>query len=232
MRGTTRAPQRWLGAPSRTERPDAKLMGLADCSAVARAFVAGFLLTTNLANPGTKKAPIFLSSLSPIAAGNSMTALTSFRVLLFGCCSAIFLNESRLRHQPRHVPSKFPSRPDHVSREFAAKETQRLPRCSDSVVFRGRADMPSARPLNLTCGLVGCAWSRKEPGWLPYWCSRKDCWSPGQVSFGASRTASTIVSAQQPCAALHSPPILPQSKQTKESNRHLRPSLTPLPRSP
>jgi ABC transporter substrate binding protein len=28
-----------------------------------RAFVAGFLMTTNLANPGTKKAPVFLSSL-------------------------------------------------------------------------------------------------------------------------------------------------------------------------
>src|SRR6516162_11776970 len=28
-----------------------------------RAFVAGFLITTNLANPGTKKAPVFLSSL-------------------------------------------------------------------------------------------------------------------------------------------------------------------------
>jgi hypothetical protein len=28
-----------------------------------RAFVAGFLMTTNLANPGTKKAPFFLSSL-------------------------------------------------------------------------------------------------------------------------------------------------------------------------
>jgi hypothetical protein len=28
-----------------------------------RAFVAGFLMTTNLANPGTKKAPAFLSSL-------------------------------------------------------------------------------------------------------------------------------------------------------------------------
>src|SRR5215467_4081913 len=28
-----------------------------------RAFVAGFLITTNLANPGTKKAPDFLSSL-------------------------------------------------------------------------------------------------------------------------------------------------------------------------
>src|SRR6516162_5339626 len=28
-----------------------------------RAFVAGFLTTTNLANPGTKKAPVFLSSL-------------------------------------------------------------------------------------------------------------------------------------------------------------------------
>jgi hypothetical protein len=28
-----------------------------------RAFVAGFLMTTNFANPGTKKAPVFLSSL-------------------------------------------------------------------------------------------------------------------------------------------------------------------------
>jgi hypothetical protein len=28
-----------------------------------RSFVAGFLMTTNLANPGTKKAPVFLSSL-------------------------------------------------------------------------------------------------------------------------------------------------------------------------
>src|SRR5216683_2856001 len=28
-----------------------------------RAFIAGFLMTTNLANPGTKKAPVFLSSL-------------------------------------------------------------------------------------------------------------------------------------------------------------------------
>jgi hypothetical protein len=28
-----------------------------------RAFVAGFSITTNLASPGTKKAPVFLSSL-------------------------------------------------------------------------------------------------------------------------------------------------------------------------
>jgi hypothetical protein len=28
-----------------------------------RCFVAGFLMTTNFANPGTKKAPVFLSSL-------------------------------------------------------------------------------------------------------------------------------------------------------------------------
>ena len=28
-----------------------------------RAFVAGFLITTNFANPGTTKAPVFLSSL-------------------------------------------------------------------------------------------------------------------------------------------------------------------------
>jgi hypothetical protein len=28
-----------------------------------RAFVAGFLMTTNFAKPGTKKAPVFLSSL-------------------------------------------------------------------------------------------------------------------------------------------------------------------------
>src|SRR3974377_1142062 len=38
-----------------------------------RAFVAGFLMTTNLANPGTKKAPVFLSSLYPISASDSMT---------------------------------------------------------------------------------------------------------------------------------------------------------------
>ena len=35
--------------------------GLMPC----RSFVAGFLITTNLANPGTKKAPVFLSSLWP-----------------------------------------------------------------------------------------------------------------------------------------------------------------------
>src|ERR1019366_6300896 len=55
-----------------------------------RAFVAGFLTTTNLANPGTKKAPVFLSSLWPISASDSITPLTSFRVILFACCSAIF----------------------------------------------------------------------------------------------------------------------------------------------
>src|ERR1700721_2846167 len=37
-----------------------------------RAFVAGFLTTTNLANPGTTKAPVFLSSLYAILASDSM----------------------------------------------------------------------------------------------------------------------------------------------------------------
>src|SRR5712691_5178696 len=55
-----------------------------------RSFVAGFLITTNFANPGTRKAPDFLSSMYPIVASDSMTPLTSFRVILFECCSAIF----------------------------------------------------------------------------------------------------------------------------------------------
>src|SRR6266851_8368532 len=55
-----------------------------------RSFVAGFLITTNFANPGTRKAPDFLSSMYPIVESDSMTPLTSFRVILFECYSAIF----------------------------------------------------------------------------------------------------------------------------------------------
>jgi hypothetical protein len=63
--------------------------GLTPC----RAFVAGFLMTTNLANPGTTNAPVFLSSLWPISATVSMTPFTSFRAM----------NEFRLRHQLGHL---------------------------------------------------------------------------------------------------------------------------------
>src|SRR6266404_7025860 len=43
-----------------------------------RALVAGFLITTNFANPGTRKTPFFLSSLYPTVASVSKTPFTSF----------------------------------------------------------------------------------------------------------------------------------------------------------
>src|SRR5579884_3910056 len=55
-----------------------------------RALVAGFLMTTNLAMPGTRKAPAFFSSLWPISASDSITVLTSLRDNPLGCASAIF----------------------------------------------------------------------------------------------------------------------------------------------
>src|ERR1019366_6596374 len=54
------------------------------------ALVAGFLMTTNFAKPGTKKAPVFLSSLYPMVASVSMTPLTSFFVSLSECSAVIF----------------------------------------------------------------------------------------------------------------------------------------------
>src|SRR6185312_10072123 len=42
-----------------------------------RALVAGFLTTTNLAKPGTRNSPFFLSSLWPTSTKVSMTFLTS-----------------------------------------------------------------------------------------------------------------------------------------------------------
>src|SRR5439155_10917992 len=42
-----------------------------------RALVAGFLMTTNLAKPGTRNRPFFLSSLWPTSVRVSMTLLTS-----------------------------------------------------------------------------------------------------------------------------------------------------------
>src|SRR6202022_4325440 len=41
-----------------------------------RALVAGFLITTNLAKPGTRKTPVFLSSLYPTLASVSLTPFT------------------------------------------------------------------------------------------------------------------------------------------------------------
>src|ERR1019366_10544524 len=38
-----------------------------------RSFVAGFFITTNFANPGTRKAPDFLSFREPILASGSIT---------------------------------------------------------------------------------------------------------------------------------------------------------------
>src|ERR1700693_802998 len=55
-----------------------------------RSFVAGFLMTTNLANPGTRKAPDFLSSEYPIFVSDSRTPLTSFRAISLECCPTIF----------------------------------------------------------------------------------------------------------------------------------------------
>src|SRR5262249_46321365 len=55
-----------------------------------RAFVAGFLMTTNFAKPRTTNAPVFLSSLYPISATVSMTLLTSFLAISVGCCSMTF----------------------------------------------------------------------------------------------------------------------------------------------
>src|SRR5438128_3566140 len=43
-----------------------------------RALVAGFLTTTNLAKPGTRNTPFFLSSLWPTSTSASITPLTSF----------------------------------------------------------------------------------------------------------------------------------------------------------
>src|SRR5262245_21076829 len=42
-----------------------------------RALVAGFLITTNFAKPGTRKRPLFLSSLWPTSTRQSITFLTS-----------------------------------------------------------------------------------------------------------------------------------------------------------
>src|ERR1700704_5930220 len=53
-----------------------------------RALVAGFLMTTNFAKPGTRKTPAFLSSLWPTVAMFSMTDFTSF--LPSSVFSAIF----------------------------------------------------------------------------------------------------------------------------------------------
>jgi hypothetical protein len=55
-----------------------------------RSFVAGFLMTTNLANHGKTKAPALLSSLLPFVASESITALTSLRAILFECRATIF----------------------------------------------------------------------------------------------------------------------------------------------
>src|SRR6201995_5257516 len=61
-----------------------------------RAFVAGFLITMNLASPGTTNAPVFLSSLWPIAATASLTALTAFRANSLVCPSIIRLRGAAL----------------------------------------------------------------------------------------------------------------------------------------
>ena len=45
-----------------------------------RAFVAGFFTTMNLASPGTTNAPLFLSSLWPIAATASITGIAPLNV--------------------------------------------------------------------------------------------------------------------------------------------------------
>src|SRR5262249_34426262 len=54
-----------------------------------RSLVAGFLMTTNLANPGSMNTPAFFSSLWPTVTSASITPLTSFFDKP-SCCSVIF----------------------------------------------------------------------------------------------------------------------------------------------
>jgi hypothetical protein len=68
-----------------------------------RCFVAGFLMTTNFANPGTSKAPVFLSSLWPTLTSDSITPLISLACNSVGLLISYFLNEFGLRHQLGHV---------------------------------------------------------------------------------------------------------------------------------
>jgi hypothetical protein len=67
-----------------------------------RAFVAGFLITTNFANPGTKKTPVFLSSLYPTSASVDyhfdILARETVRMLI-----SYSLNEFGFRHQLWHA---------------------------------------------------------------------------------------------------------------------------------
>src|SRR5262249_14487133 len=55
-----------------------------------RSLVAGFLMTTNLANPGSMNTPDFFSSLWPTVTSASITPLTSFFDKPPSCCSVIF----------------------------------------------------------------------------------------------------------------------------------------------
>src|SRR5688572_31698706 len=55
-----------------------------------RAFVAAFLMTTNFTKPGTKNAPVLLSSLCPSAASASITPLISFLLTFAADVSASF----------------------------------------------------------------------------------------------------------------------------------------------
>src|SRR4029079_15719719 len=58
----------------------------------SRAFVAGFLITTNFARPGTRNAPDFLSSLYAIVASPSRTSLTSFLLRPSDCPASFSIN--------------------------------------------------------------------------------------------------------------------------------------------
>ena len=75
-----------------------------------RAFVAGFLMTTNLANPGTRKAPVFEFFVPYFSErlDDAFDVLSRHIVLML---LSDFLNEFRLRHQLGHVSSVLPNHP-------------------------------------------------------------------------------------------------------------------------
>jgi hypothetical protein len=69
----------------------------------SRAFVAGFLMTMNLASPGTMNVPVFLSSLWPIAATASITPFYVFSRYLVRMPFRDLLYKFRFRHCISHL---------------------------------------------------------------------------------------------------------------------------------
>jgi hypothetical protein len=89
-----------------------------------RSFVAGFLITTNFAKPGTRKTPVLLSSLYPMTARVSKTSFTPY-LWQFGLGSDL-LNQLRLRHLRCHWRSP-PGDSCSTTIGGAAARTKRAP---------------------------------------------------------------------------------------------------------